>query len=303
MPPIRPHGTGIIDLPNQWRVAAIDQVAPMRLPTGALMCTPDHFDIIDVKNPHMAGNLGAIDRSRARRQWESLGSAFGHACLRVDVIPSILGCEDMVFCANPVFTGLDVDGHRVCVPARMRHDSRQRETPALVAWFQNAGYSVHTVATSLFEGGGDAVWHPGRRLIWGGYGHRTDPAVYEELGPIFQAPVIRLKLMSEHFYHLDTCLCAVDENTALINPASFDESGLGLIRSVFKRVIECPADEAIGALACNAVATASGAVILPAGAPRTAGLLTKAGYSVIEVDTSEFQKSGGSCYCMKMWLW
>lgn len=293
----------IIDHSADLPASRASWAAPMAPPVGVLMCPPDQFDVIDVKNPHMADQIGRVDRDRARRQWNALAKAFEAAGLRVEVVVAAADCEDMVFCANPVFTGVTKDGRPCCVPAQMKHASRRRETPLLQRWFADAGYEIRPIDVPLFEGGGDAVWHPGRRLIWGGYGHRTDAVAYAALSAALDAPVLRLRLLSDRFYHLDTCLCALDEETALINRASFDAAGLELIRSVFARVIECPEDEANDALACNAVAAPSGAVVLPAGAPRAAALLRAAGYRVMEVDTSEFQKSGGSCYCMKMWLW
>jgi hypothetical protein len=33
----------------------------------------------------------------------------------------------------------------------------------------------------LFEGGGDALWHPSCRLIWDGYGFRASREAYERL--------------------------------------------------------------------------------------------------------------------------
>jgi N-dimethylarginine dimethylaminohydrolase len=85
----------------------------------------------------------------------------------------------MVFCANPVFTGLDGEGRRVCVLSHRRVASRRTEVAAHAEWFQGNGYRVFSIpGLELFEGGGDAIWHPGRRLIWGGYGFRTDKEIY-----------------------------------------------------------------------------------------------------------------------------
>ena len=38
----------------------------MPRPTRVLMTTPDHFRVAYVINPHMEGNLGTVDRDRAR---------------------------------------------------------------------------------------------------------------------------------------------------------------------------------------------------------------------------------------------
>ena len=51
-----------------------------------------------------------------------------------------------------------------------------------------------------------------------------------------------------------------------------------------------------GYLLANGVKTA----ILQHGSTVTVDVLDKEGYNVIEIDTSEFMKSGGSVFCMKM---
>lgn len=275
----------------------------MPLPTRLLMCAPTEFDVVDVKNPHMAGNVGRVDREASRGQWEALRAAFGRAGATVELIEPAAGCEDMVFCANQTLVGLDAEGAKLCVLSRMKHASRQREVPSFAKWFSAAGYRVAELGSSAgFEGSGDAIWHPGRGLIWGGYGHRTDEAAYEALSEQFGVPVIRLKLLSDRFYHLDTCLCALDERTALINPRSFEPRGLALLRALFPRLIECPPNEADAGMACNATAIGGKHVVIQRGNSQTVAALRAHEFVVHEVETGEFLKSGGSVFCMKMYV-
>ncbi len=275
----------------------------MPLPTRLLMCPPAHFDVIDVKNPHMQGNVGQVDRAAAAKQWSDLKSAFERAGATVDLIDPVPNCEDMVFCANQTLVGLDAAGRKLCLLSRMKHPSRQREVPAFAKWFAAAGYRVADLAsTAGFEGSGDALWHPGRALIWGGHGHRTDPTAYEAVSAAFDIPVIRLKLLSDRFYHLDTCLCALDERTALINPLSFESRGLALIRAIFPQVIECPPREADQGMACNATAIGGKHVVIQKGNAQTVAALRAYNFTVHEVETTEYLKSGGSVFCMKMYV-
>src|SRR5688572_17215872 len=77
-------------------------------PLKVLMCSPVHFDIVDVKNIHMEGKAEGLDRNKAVAQWESLKAVYQNL-LEDDVIeelavlPGAPGCEDMVFCANQTF--------------------------------------------------------------------------------------------------------------------------------------------------------------------------------------------------------
>lgn len=279
------------------------EFAPRRmpLPRTVLMCPPDHFDVVDVKNPFMEGQAGAVDRARARVQWDAVGEAFRAAGVAVETIAPVAGCEDMVFCANQTFPGLDAAGRRVCVLSRMRHPSRQREVPAFRAWFASNHFEV-VEADHPFEGGGDAIWHPGHGLVWGGVGPRSDAAAYALVTETFDVPVILLPLAGEDFYHLDTCFCPLDGNTVLVYPPALTADGLALIGAVFERVIEVDEADARERFACNATACLGRTVIVQRGCTALRERLADLYYDVVEVETGEFLKSGGSVYCMKQWL-
>lgn len=272
-------------------------------PRGVLLCPPEHFDVIDVKNPYMEGQVGRVDRSLARRQWEALRAAFEGIGLEVHLIQPVPGCEDMVFTANQTFVGLDAEGRRTCVPSHMRHESRRREVPAFVDWFRARGYRIAAIEASLFEGGGDAIWHPGRALLWGGHGHRTTPEAYPALARVFGAEVETLELATEGFYHLDTCFCPLDAKTVLLFPGAFTPEGLRRIRRAFPRVVEVGEAEARDGMACNAAAFFGTHVVLQRGSRETNRRLVEMGYEVVEVETGEFLKSGGSVFCMKQFVY
>ncbi len=283
---------------------SIQDLKSMPLPRAVLMCAPEHFDVIDVKNPFMEGQLGKVNVTLAARQWGEISRTLEKIGVQVQLIPPVPGCEDMVFCANPIFAGLDAQNRRVCVLSQMRFGSRQKEVAAHAAWFEGHGYRTVPIEEPgcLFEGSGDALWHPGRRLIWGGYGHRTSKQVYRKLSEIFDAPVMLLELPTETFYHLDTCFGLVDERTSLVYPGALTGAGMDLIRSLIPQVIEVDEHEAAAAMACNAAAFLGKYVLIQSGAPKTCAQLRRLGFHVIELDSSEFMKSGGSIFCMKMYL-
>jgi len=275
----------------------------MEHPGAVLLCPPDAFEVREVKNPFMEGQIGRVDRAAARRQWEALRAAFVSIGLRVETIPAAPGLEDMVFTANQTFVGLDAAGARVCVPSLMRHPSRRREVPHFVRWFAARGYRVERIEAARFEGSGDAIWQPRRRAILGGVGPRTSAEAYPALARIFGAEVVTVDLATEDFYHLDTCLCAVDERTAMLHPPAFTTAGLRAIRARFERIVEVDEEEARRSMACNAAAFFGTHVVMQRGAERAASRLRALGYEVVEVDTSEFLKSGGSVFCLKQSLW
>jgi N-dimethylarginine dimethylaminohydrolase len=278
---------------------------PMPEPSGVLMCSPDHYQVLSVKNPYMSEHVGAVNSAKARRQWEDLKEVFDAAGCPVSVIDPLPGLEDMVFCANPSLTGTRPDGEKIALLSAMRHASRRREVDAFGAWYEKQGYKVvrlKNVGHATFEGSGDAVWHPGKRLLWGAYGFRSDSEVYDQVAHAFHAPVILLKLVNERFYHLDTCFCPLTPEAVLIHPAAFDAASLELILKIFPIVVTATESDAVGKMACNAAVVRSKTAILQKGATTVANHMHALGLGVCEVDTSEFIKSGGSVYCLKQYL-
>ena len=110
--------------------------------TGVLMCPPDFYTVRDVKNPFMRADA-EIDRAVARRQWAALRETFASLGVAPHQVEAVEDLEDMVFTANQAFVGASALHPRFVVRSRMRHASRQREVPYVVAWFEQN--------TSFFE--------------------------------------------------------------------------------------------------------------------------------------------------------
>ena len=290
-------------MPDSYAISALPAIPR---PGRVLMTTPTHFQVDYVINPHMAGNIGDVDRTEARRQWEALREAYEGIGMEVVTVEGEAGLPDMVFCANQTLPYATPGGEHGVVLSRMHAPQRKPEVDRYAAFFEREGYEVHGLDPDLpgdFEGMGDALWHPGRYLLWGGYGFRTDRTVYERLADTLGFPILPLLLEDPEFYHLDTCFCPLDESTVLIYPGAFDADGLATIRAHFDRVLEAPEDESRSLFACNAHAPDGRHVLIQSGCTHTNAALREAGYTVLEVDTSEFLKSGGSVFCMKLMFW
>jgi N-dimethylarginine dimethylaminohydrolase len=287
----------IRDLPQHWTIA---QVPRMPMPSEVLLCTPEFFEVREVKNAFMSGRIGTVDPTTALAQWQALRETLESCGITTHLLPPLAQCEDMVFTANPSFNGVRRNGERVCVPSRMAFGSRQPEVDAHRAWFAAKGYAIVDLPPSVqrFEGAGDALWHPGRALIWAGIGARTAPAAHDALAEIFEVPLLALEPSDTRFYHLDTCFCAVNERTVIVFPRAFTEESLALIRRAFDDVIEVDEQEA-ERFACNAAAFFGNVVVIEESARRTIAALRERGLEVREIQTSEFMKSGGSVFCMK----
>ncbi len=277
-----------------------------RRPRGVLACPPIHFDVVDVRNVHMQGKAGTVVREEALREWASLVEELEALGLLVDRLDPQPGLVDMVFTCNPSLSGVDRKGRPFAILSRMRHPGRAGEVERHHQWFQERG--IRTVEIPLevlgcWEGGGDSIWHPGRYFLWGGIGPRSDREPYKAISRMLDLPVALLHLKDPDFYHLDTCLAALDEQTAAWVPAAFDSAGRELLQAGFQRLIEVDEREARERLAGNLYCPDGRRVLLPSGSPKTRERLEVEGFHVREVKTDEFLKAGGSIYCLRQELY
>jgi N-dimethylarginine dimethylaminohydrolase len=285
----------------------LEALPKMPWPRRVLMTTPAHFEVVYVINPHMEGHIGSIDRARARRQWLALQEAYRRIGIEPSVIDGAAGQPDMVFCANQTLPFLEpATGERGAFLSRMEAPQRRGEVTHFERFFVEQGYTavpLPAATAGSFEGMGDAIWHPERALLWGGYGYRTDASVYTAIAERLGIPIVLLELTDSDFYHLDTCFSVLDERSVLIYPGAFTSAGLELIHALFPRVIEAPDDESRRLFACNAHCPDGRHVLIQRGCTKTNEALRRAGYEPVEVDTDEFLKSGGSVFCMKQMYW
>lgn len=282
-------------------------------PRKVLLCTPDYYEIKDVKNVYMQRD-NPVDHPKAVQQWNDLRNIY--LSLKNDgylddvmEINGVEGCEDMVFAANQSFPWTLWNNEKIAVMSNMKFDSRQTEVLYFEDYYKDLGYKIiNPQSRGVFEGMGDMIAHPGRKLVYGGYGYRTERSVYDEICRILDAPIITLQLVNEHFYHLDTCFLPLNESEVAIVPEAFSAESLQVIKRMFEGVYEIPVSEASKGFSCNAhiiynVNRKLTAAIIQKGNPVTLNILQQSINKVIEANTSEFMKSGGSVYCMKMMVY
>jgi N-dimethylarginine dimethylaminohydrolase len=266
------------------------------------MCPPTFFDVREPKNPYMGL---PIDRVRAQEQWEKLRRSLEETGLKVELIDPVPDLDDMVFAANPVFVGEDRKLGRFVVPSRMRYPSRQREVRFYVEWFRRRSYHILDLDLEgeYLEGHGDLLWHPDRSRIWAGYGLRSTRGGVEKFRAAMDGlgfPVTPVELVDPYCYHLDTCLCPLSNESALIYPGAFSPDSLRAVRAGFPRVHELSRDEALEFLGNSIVI--DGRFLTPHLTPNLSQILAVEGLGPVVVETSEFEKSGGSVFCMKTFI-
>ena len=267
------------------------------------MCQPTFFDVREAKNPHMGA---PIDRVRAQQQWENVRRALQDSGLRVELIDPVKDLDDMVFAANQVFVGQHPSVGKFIVPSRMRFASRQKEVTFYVEWFRQRGYQVINLDLKgeYLEGHGDLIWHPDGSRVWAAYGFRSSRGGVERFAAEMSKlgiPVTTVELVDEHCYHLDTCLCPLSKDAALIYPGALADSAVEAVRQGFHRVHTLSREEALAFIANGVVA--NGRFLTPRVTPNLARILAAEGLTAEVVETSEFEKSGGSIFCMKAFIY
>ena len=286
-----------------FRLSDVPSIPP---PQRVLLTTPTHFDVQYVINPHMAEHVGSVDTDTAHDQWTALRDTYADLGVDPEILEGAEDLPDMVFCANQTLPYYDPrNDEKGVVLSRMHAAERQQEVPHYREHFESMGYTVHTLPEEAgdFEGMGDAIWHPGRYLLWGGYGFRTGLDAYRHVADLLNVRVIALELDDPDFYHLDTCFSVLNARSVLIYPGVFDDKSRALIDHFFNTVVEAPEQEARDLFACNAHCPDGTHVLIQDGCDTTIKRLEDAGFTPIPVETSEFLKAGGSVFCMKQMIW
>lgn len=275
--------------------------SPLEQAQKVLMIKPDYFNIEYQINPYMAGEdgtLGKVDEKRARFQWDKLKTKIEELGVKVFTMPGQEGFPDMVFAANQ---SLPLDSKRVLL-AKMANPQRAGEVSFLKDYFLNHGMEVKELPDKVksFEGTGDGIWHFGMDLLWVGHGFRTTLNAVDYLGDELGLAVVPLKLVDENFYHLDTCFSVLDSRTVAWVPKAFDTASQNIIDKFFPKRIEIPYEEAKNTLACNCWSLDGKNILTPEGSKTLNEKLQNHDFIVHEMDTSEFLKSGGSVFCLKL---
>jgi N-dimethylarginine dimethylaminohydrolase len=274
------------------------------MPKRVLLCPPTYFDVVDQKNPYMSGD-SPVDHGKARTQWQALCSALQNSGCEIETIEPAPDLEDMVFAANQVFVGYKQGFGKFIVPSRMVYPSRQREVPFYVEWYRSRGYKVIDLdlGDDRLEGHGDLLWHPDGSLIYAAHGFRTTRGGVDKFTDAMSElgiPVVPLQLVDPFCYHLDTCLCPLNNDAVLIYPGAYSPDALSTLPRFWKRIHQLTADEAHNFMGNGVVANSH--YITPHLTPHLEAILRQENLSPVVVETSEFEKAGGSLFCMKTFL-
>lgn len=257
------------------------------------MCPPKYFGIEYEINSWMHTQNG-VDYDLAQKQWQALHDIYTENLgWDVKLIDPIDGLPDMVFATDCC---LMRDGKILL--SNFRYPERQPETEYFEKWLHQNGYTNTKRAEHIFEGGGDNMLCGDKILA--GHGFRSDAGAAEELQKYFDCEVVSIKIVDPYFYHLDTSMAVLSNDTVAYYPGAIDDESQARLKKAIPNLIEATQEEAKG-FGLNAVS--DGRTVITSS--ESESLLQKyrdAGFEVIGTPILEYRKSGGGVKCMTLEL-
>jgi N-dimethylarginine dimethylaminohydrolase len=256
------------------------------------MCPPSYYGIEYEINPWMSRSRRS-DRELAREQWGNLCRLItDDLAVAIELVEPRPGLPDMVFTANAGWVW-----RKKFIASNFRHEVRRGEAPHFIDWFEAGGFEIARLpAEHFFEGEGDLLMCGD--LLFAGYHIRSDIASHQKAAEIIEREVLSLELVSDWFYHLDTCFCPLGAGKALYYPPAFDGYALKVMENQIEKLIPVDEEEACR-FACNAI-VAGDRVVMNAGCPRVSDRIKSLGFTVFETPLDEFIKAGGSAKCLAL---
>ena len=255
------------------------------------MCEPRFFTVAYKINPWMEPAM-PTDTARAVAQWRALRAAYDRVGIAVRTIEPRPGLPDMVFTANGGFV---IDG--VGLGAKFAHAERAPEARHFDAWLRSTGVDV-AAPVAVNEGEGDFLLAGG--AILAGSGFRSTAASHGEVAALFGKRVLSLTLVDPRFYHLDTCLAVLDDETLAYYPPAFDAASVAALTSAFPRAFAVSEADA-RCFGLNAFSDGRH-VITAAAATGFHAQLAARGFVPVGVDLGELLLGGGGAKCCTLEL-
>ena len=260
-----------------------------------LMCRPDYFEVAYEINAWMHLD-NPVDVELAKKQWQNLHDTYIDLGYKVEIIEPVRGLPDMVFSANGA---LVIDGKVFSTNFGEHAVERRPETELFEKWFMENGYAQIYRPQNPSEGEGDILYSGD--TIFAGWGqNRSSKESHHELREFFGKDTVSMHLVDPRFYHLDTAMSPIDQDTVMFFPGAFDEESRKELEKRFKNKIYASEKDAAG-FGLNAVSDGKN-VVMSSAAEDLMDELRKHGYNPIGKDMTEFRKSGGAVKCCTLEL-
>jgi len=191
----------------------------------------------------------------------------------------------------------------------MKYQQRQNELPYLMEIFADMGLTMIPFKGAPFEGQAELKWfHGGMKAICG-YGFRSTRHTFRLMEKLFadiygahgmKAPeLLVVPLESEDYYHLDVAMLEFDDSKCIVHKRAFSPASIKSIRK-FLGESNVHVIDVSDSFCLNAVIDGDSLICHTVTKELKTILEDITGKHVKQVDTSEFEKSGGSVRCMTL---
>lgn len=238
----------------------------------------------------------STDTARAVAQHASLRKTLVSQGVRCHALPPAADQADMCFTRDSAVAtpwGL--------VALNPALDHRASEVDKIAQWARvSLGESVRRVRGGCIEGGDVCVARPGL-LVIGVSGARTDEIGANEFAAPFLAESWEVLLypFDEHFLHLDTIFCMLDERRALACTDVLDDDFIAALEGRGIELLPVTYKEA-RRLGCNVLSIDGRSIVAAAGTPRVTTMMREHGFTVHELELDEITACGGGVHCLTM---
>jgi dimethylargininase len=230
-------------------------------------------------------SLGKPEFSKVLEQHEAYVEGLKKCGVEVHILPCHSDYPDSTFVED---TAVLTDQFAVISNpgAETRNGEISEMEPVLHSYFEKV-YSIHNPGTL---DGGDVLQIDNHFYI--GLSARTNlegAKQFKEIveGENYQATIIQL----EKFFHLKTGISYLGKQTIVVAGEFIDHPDF----NQYKKIIVPPEEE----YAANCIRV-NDYILLPAGYPKTKQNIEDAGYRVVEIEMSEFQKQDGGLSCLSL---
>jgi len=224
-----------------------------------------------------------VDPDLALEQWQDYVDALSDHGWRIVEAPPADGCPDGVFVEDAAV----VLGN-VAVLTRPGAPERRPEVESMAATVADLGLVTHRIQAPAILDGGDVM--AAGDTVYVGLGGRTDEEGARQLGDaLAPAGMSVVTVPLSKVLHLKSAATALPDGSVIGYPDALDDP------AVFPDFVAAP--EEAGA---HVVRLGDDALLMAAGAPRTAELLAGRGYRPVEVDIGEFEKLEGCVTCLSV---
>ena len=270
------------------------------------------FEILPIQhgqNPYIHESYDANKyQYKIKKQHNNVVNAFTASPSIIGTLPTVTcPLPDIVFMANAGLSLPRLSRPLLLLP-NMKYKQRQDELPYLKKIYHDMKLqTVDYPGKEPFEGQAELKWFDGGKKAICGYGHRSTKQTFVELDRFFEKiygsekpELLVVRLVSPYYYHLDVAMLEYDDSKCIIHKHSVTPTSLREIERFLGKANVTVIDTK-DSFCLNAVVDGSHLITHKLSDPKLKGLFESlTNRTVKEIDTSEFEKSGGSVRCMTL---